>query len=126
MKTKYTVALAMAGSFALGAVAVEGLHAQAKPPGYAIAEITVKDQDAYTKEFVPLAVKVMAGGKFLVRGGRTEPMLGSPPASRVIVIQYESFEKAKEWANAQATKEAFAIGQKYADIRQFVVEGLAP
>jgi hypothetical protein len=31
---KYQVALAMVGSFALGAVAVESLHAQAKPFGY--------------------------------------------------------------------------------------------
>ncbi len=62
------------------------------------------------KEFVRVAVKVMQGGKFLVRGGKTEPMSGSAPAPRVIVIQYESFDKAKEWANAPATKDAFAIG----------------
>ena len=44
MKSKYTVALAMAASFALGSLAVQGLHAQAKPPGYYVGEITVKDQ----------------------------------------------------------------------------------
>ena len=35
MKTHYSVTLAMLAGFGLGAVAVEGLHAQAKPPGTA-------------------------------------------------------------------------------------------
>ncbi|WP_197033696.1 hypothetical protein [Bradyrhizobium sp. URHD0069] len=32
MKTHYTVTLAMLAGFGLGAVAVQGLHAQANPP----------------------------------------------------------------------------------------------
>jgi len=47
MKAKYTIALAMIGSFALGAAAVQGLHAQSKPPAYVIAEINVTDKDGY-------------------------------------------------------------------------------
>jgi len=47
LNTKYKYALAMGISFALGAVAVQGLHAQSKPPAYYIGEITVKDQDAF-------------------------------------------------------------------------------
>ena len=42
MKTRYTVALSMIAGAALGAAAIQGLHAQAKPPVYAVAEITVK------------------------------------------------------------------------------------
>ena len=38
MKTRYAVALAVVVCFGLGAVAVQGLHAQAKPPVYCIAE----------------------------------------------------------------------------------------
>jgi hypothetical protein len=37
-----TVGLAMVASAALGATAVQTLHAQAKPPAYYIAEITIK------------------------------------------------------------------------------------
>jgi hypothetical protein len=44
--------LAMAGSFALGAAAVQSLHAQATPPGYAIIEVNVTDKEGYTKESV--------------------------------------------------------------------------
>jgi len=40
MKARSKIALQWLGVFALGAAAVQGLHAQAKPPGYAIIEST--------------------------------------------------------------------------------------
>jgi len=57
MAASNTVALAMAASLALGGLAVQGLHAQAKPAGYYVGEITVKDQVGYMKGFVPPATK---------------------------------------------------------------------
>ena len=44
MNQNITVGLAMIASAALGAAAVQTLHAQAKPPAYNVAEITIKDQ----------------------------------------------------------------------------------
>src|SRR6202046_4140563 len=87
MKTKYTVALAMAASFVLGVLAVQGLHAQAKPAGYVVVEVAVTDKDAYAKEFIPPAAKAIeeGGGKYVVRGGKTISFQGTPPASRVVV-----------------------------------------
>jgi uncharacterized protein (DUF1330 family) len=128
MKAKYKVALAMIGSFALGAVAVEGLHAQARPVAFIVAEIGVTDPDGYSKEFLPPVLKTIqeAGGKFLARGGRTVSFEGAPPAPRVVVTQYESMEKAQAWWNSPATKDALAIGRKYATFRQFGVEGATP
>ena len=41
MKVRYTVALAMFASFGLGVAAVQGLHAQAKPPVFSVAEIDI-------------------------------------------------------------------------------------
>jgi hypothetical protein len=53
----------MVGSFALGAAAVQNLHAQATPPGYAIVEVNVTDKEGYTKEFVPrIAKEIQAAG----------------------------------------------------------------
>src|SRR2546430_15251432 len=71
MKTHYTVVLAMAAGFGLGAVAVQGLHAQAKPPVYFVAEIDVTNPDAYAKEYAPKAQAIIkaAGGRFLAIGG---------------------------------------------------------
>jgi hypothetical protein len=55
MKSNYKVAVAMLAGVALGALLVQGLHAQAKPPIYVVAEIDVSNIDAYLKEYVPLA-----------------------------------------------------------------------
>jgi uncharacterized protein (DUF1330 family) len=125
MKAKFGVALAMVGSFALGAVAIEGLHAQAKPAGYVIAEVTVKDPEKYKTEFVPPATKAIqdAGGKYIIQGGKTISFEGEPPAPRVVVFQFESMDEAQSWWNSQARKDADATGDKYATFRIYAVEG---
>ena len=82
----------------------------------------------YSSEFAPLIAKAIAdaGGKFLARGGKTVPMHGASPAQRVVIVQFESLEKAEAWANSAASKAAFAIGEKYAKLNDFLVEGVAP
>jgi uncharacterized protein (DUF1330 family) len=128
MKTKYAVAFAMLASFALGAAAVQGLHAQAKPPAYSVVEVTVSNQDGYTKEYVPPVTKAIqdAGGKFLARGGRTISFEGAPPAPRIVLIQWESLDKVQAFQDSSTYKDAQKIGQKYATFRIFGVEGVAP
>jgi hypothetical protein len=71
MKTSYTVTLAMLAGCAFGAAAVQGLHAQAKPPIYYVVEIDTTDPDAYAKEFAPKAQAIIkaAGGRFVAIGG---------------------------------------------------------
>lgn len=126
MKTKYTILTATIAGFALGAITVQALHAQAKPAAYGIAEVTISNQDGYSKEFLPAVRKTIAdaGGKFLAAGGKTESMTGTPPAPRVVIIQWPNLDAADAWWNAAATKDAFKIGEKYATLRTFAVEGL--
>jgi len=128
MKARYTVGLLLLAGVAMGSTATHMLRAQPKPMGYVIAENVVKDQDAYAKEFAPVIAKTIqeAGGKFLARGGKTVGIHGTPPAPRVVIVQFESWEKAQEWANSPATKAAFAIGEKYATLNDYAVEGVSP
>jgi uncharacterized protein (DUF1330 family) len=128
MKATSKIALAMVASFALGAAAVQTLHAQATPPGYAIVEVNVTDKDAYTKEFLPVIAKDIqaAGGKYVVRGGNPVTLQGAPPASRVAVLQFDSVDKLKAWWSSPGHTSAQAIGDKYATTRAFAVEGTAP
>ena len=55
MKTRYIVALSMLAGAAIAGTAIQGLHAQAKPPFYTASEIQITNMDAYTKEFVSVA-----------------------------------------------------------------------
>ena len=122
------VGLAMIAGAALGAAAVQTLHAQAKPPAYNVAEITIKDQDGYNKEYLPLVAKAItdAGGKFIVRGGKTISYEGAAPAPRVVVVQFENLDKLQALYNSASYKDAIAVGDKYSTQRIFAVEGISP
>jgi uncharacterized protein (DUF1330 family) len=120
--------LATAGSFALGAAAMHGLHAQAKPLAYVIAEIEVSNADAYAKEFIPSAAKAIedAGGKFIVRGGKTKSFMGAAPENRIVVFHFDNIEKAEAWWDSPGRKNSQPIGDKYAKFRIYAAEGVTP
>jgi uncharacterized protein (DUF1330 family) len=124
MKTHYTVALAMFAGLGLGAVAVKGLHAQAKPPVYSVVEIEIADQAAYST-YVPKAQAAIkaAGGKILVAGGAITAVDGDPPKSRVVIQQWDSLEKFQAYRNSAAFKDLLAIREKVAKFHTFVVDG---
>jgi uncharacterized protein (DUF1330 family) len=127
MKTNHKVTLALIVGAAVGAAAIQGLHAQANTPVYVIEEIDVSNQDSFLKEY---AVKARSlgrafGGRILVTGsGKITPIEGEPPKSRVIVLKWESLERVQAWINSSAYKELRKIGDKYAKFRIFAVEGL--
>src|ERR1700674_3009616 len=102
MKTQYTVALAMLAGIGIGATAVQGLHAQAKPPVYIVTEIDVSNIDAYTKEYVPLARAAIknSGGKLLGASQKVTMIEGAPQNSRVTINVFDSLEKAQASRNA--------------------------
>src|SRR5262245_5618207 len=126
MHSRSKTVLALVAGVALGAAAVQGLHAQSKPPVYAVAEITVTNLDAYLKEYSPLAQAGIknSGGKLLAAGQTVTSIEGSPPANRVAIQQWESLEKLQAWRNSAEFKKAREVGDKYAKFRTFVVEGL--
>jgi uncharacterized protein (DUF1330 family) len=126
MKTRCTVALSIVAGVAVGAAAVQALHAQAKPPAYVIAEIDVTNLEPYDKEYVPPAAKAVTdgGGKYIVRGGRTVALYGEPPKPRIAVMVFESMDKARAAFDSPAYKAAKTLGDKYATFRVYAVEGL--
>jgi uncharacterized protein (DUF1330 family) len=131
MNTRTALALSSLASIllgaALGAAAVQTLHAQAKPPAYVIAEIDVTNVEPYDKEYVPPAAKAVTdgGGKYIVRGGATVALFGAPPKPRIAVMMFESMEKARTAFDSPAYKAAKKVGDKYAKFRVYAVEGLA-
>jgi uncharacterized protein (DUF1330 family) len=125
MGTHYTVTLAMLVGFGLGAVAVQGLHAQSKAPVYQITEIDVTDQEGYAKNYVPRIVPALkeAGARFIVQAGKTYPFEGEPP-KRIVVLTWDSIEKAEAFRDSAVGKELQSVRDKYAKFRSFAVEGL--
>jgi uncharacterized protein (DUF1330 family) len=126
MKSNYKVAAAMLAGVALGALAVQGLHAQAKPALYSVAEIDVSNLDAYLKEYVPLAQAAIkaGGGRILAAGQNITAIEGTPPKSRVAILQWESIEQYNAWRKSAAYVDARKIADKYAKFRSFAIEGM--
>jgi uncharacterized protein (DUF1330 family) len=119
--------LATVVGFALGAAAIQALHAQTKLPAYAVLETDVTNVEAYLKEYAPLAAKALiaAGGKFLARGGKNIAIDGEPPKSRTNIVAFDSLEQAQVAFTSPEYREIRKTGEKYAKFRVWVVEGLA-
>jgi uncharacterized protein (DUF1330 family) len=126
MKSRYTVALSMVAGAALTVGVMQGLHAQATPPVYVVAEIDVSNVDAYTKEYAPKAQALIRsmGGKFLAAGQKVTSLEGEPLKTRVAVQVWPSMDKVQAWQKSAELKELRTIVKDYAKFRVFAVEGL--
>jgi uncharacterized protein (DUF1330 family) len=111
----------------IGAVSMHALRAQAKPPAYLITEITVKNEDGYSRQFLPARGKAIqdAGGKYIVRTGDSVAVAGQPPAQRIIIAQFDDIDKLSAFVDSSAFKDSEDIGERYADIRIYGVEGVS-
>ena len=131
MKSKYTLALGLMAGAAIGAVAVERLHAQAKPPVYVVTEISVTDPENYGKEFAPKAqASIKAAGGRLVAIGGTGGASAKPVSAiegdapkRVTINVWESMDAFTKWYNGAEYQAALKIGEKYAKFRRYALEG---
>lgn len=125
MKTKYTVALSMLAGMAVGAVAVQSLHAQAKPPVYMIALNEVTDVDRYVKEYVPPAqASVKAHGGVYVAAGPGTLIEGDLPKGPVVVLRWDSMEALKAWKDSPDFVAAYEVGKKYTKFNIVAVFGV--
>jgi uncharacterized protein (DUF1330 family) len=125
MKLLVSVVLATSVGVCVGATGVEVLRAQAKPPVYAIAEVDVRDPDAYAKEYIPLArSRIKAHGGQTLAAGSAVAIDGEPPKPRVAIVKWDSIEQLKDWRNSPEYMKARAIGEKFATYRVIAIEGL--
>ena len=131
MRSNYKIAVAVTAGVAIGALAVQGLHAQAKPPVYFVAEIEVTNPDAYAKEYAPKAQAIIkaAGGRFLAIGGSaattgTVTALDGDAPKRAVVQVWDSMEKIRAWRANPEYIELRKVGEQYAKFRSFAVDGV--
>ena len=93
--------------------------------GYVIAQIKVTDPETYPK-YVAMVQPTIAqfGGAFLVRGGRSESHEGTPPGDRNVVIQFPTYDAAREWYHSDIYAEAKALRMSASTSVQTIVEGI--
>ena len=125
MKASYTIALATLAGAVIGAGTVQTLHAQAKPPVYAIALNQLTNAEGYAKEYLPKGrAAILAHGGVYVAAGKGAVVTGTVSADRVVVLRFESMDAVKSWFNSPDYQAANQIGQKYAKYNIIAVDGV--
>ena len=105
MNKYIAVALALLAGIGIGAMTVQGLHAQAKPKAYTVVESVTLDgaaQAAYTPLIVA-AIKAAGGRNFNTAGGKIVAFEGEAP-KRVAINEWDSLEQAQAFYNSAAAK----------------------
>ncbi len=94
-------------------------------PAYVIVDIDVRDPKTYSDYIAKAPATVTAfGGKYLARAGRTEKLEGDWTPKRLVILQFESLERAKEWLNSPDYTPVKALRHKAAHSNMVVIEGV--
>jgi uncharacterized protein (DUF1330 family) len=92
---------------------------------YVIVEIEVVDPTGYEEYKKKAAATVHAhGGTYIVRGGRTEVLEGDWQPKRIVILQFDSMERAKEWLNCEEYREPRKMRHATAKTNMVLVEGV--
>ena len=92
---------------------------------YVIVEIDIVDPAGY-QEYKELAGATVEkyGGKYIVRGGRTEVLEGDWEPKRIVILEFESMQRAKEWLNCEEYRKPRTMRHRTAKTNMIVVEGV--
>ncbi|HOX82909.1 MAG TPA: DUF1330 domain-containing protein [Chryseolinea sp.] len=94
-------------------------------PAYVIVDVTVLNKDEYEgyKKLTPPSIAAY-GGKFIVRGGATESLEGDWNPERIVILEFENMQLAKEWWRSELYAPAKEIRQRNAKTKMILVEGI--
>ena len=119
-KRKFAIAVAFATVAIASAAAFQGTGKK----GYIIAQVDVTNPQQYA-EYAKLTPALIekAGGRFIARGGRIATLEGPAARSRVVIIEFPSFERAQEFYNSPGYVAARKLREGAATAQLVLVEG---
>ena len=127
MNTQYKIGLAVVMGAVLGAAAVQGLNAQAKPKAYMVTESEVLDAAAlaaYSPK-AQAAVQAAGGRRLAPPTGTVVAVVGEAP-KRIGISEWDSVEKAQAYRNSAAYTDLTPQRDKATKtIRVYIKEGAA-
>jgi uncharacterized protein (DUF1330 family) len=92
---------------------------------YVIVDLEIVDPsgfEEYKKRVVPLVEKY--GGKYIVAGGQVETVEGDWKPKRIVILEFESMQRAKEWLNCEEYREPREMRHHSAKTKMILVEGV--
>lgn len=96
-------------------------------PAYVISEVEMRDTAGF-EAYRAIAAKtiVQYGGRYLVRGGAANLVEGAPPPKTIIVVEFPTMERLREWYASPEYAEALKLRRTALDRRLIFVEGITP
>jgi uncharacterized protein (DUF1330 family) len=126
MKTNYKVALAALAGISIGIVGANAIQTELKtPPGYVIAEVEVNDQATMQKYGAKVPETLLPfNHHYVILSDKIQALEGEPPKGGIVMIAFDSVEKARAWYDSPAYTAIRPLRQSAAKSRIFIVEGL--
>jgi uncharacterized protein (DUF1330 family) len=92
---------------------------------YVVVDIEVTDPVLYDeyKKLAPPAVAAY-GGKYLARGGKTEVLEGEWAPKRLVILEFESLERAKQWWDSSEYAEAKKLRIQTTHTNMLILDGV--
>jgi uncharacterized protein (DUF1330 family) len=96
-------------------------------PAYVISEVEARDQAAM-QAYRTLAAQTIAlyGGRYLARGGAAEVVEGGPAPKTIIIVEFPTMERLRQWYASPEYAEALKLRQTALERRLMFVEGFIP
>ena len=93
--------------------------------GYVLIDVEITDHAAFAglRDRAPAIVEAH-GGRFLVRGGAAEVVQGDWTPHRVVIVEFDSVERAKSWWNSPEHTELRALLDRCSRSTTTIVEGV--
>jgi uncharacterized protein (DUF1330 family) len=92
---------------------------------YVIVEIEITDPVGYEEYKKQAGATVEKyGGKYIVRGGKTEVLEGDWKPKRIVVLEFPTMERAKEWLNSDEYREPRKMRHRTARTHMLVIDGV--
>lgn len=93
--------------------------------GYIYAELEVTNHERFYNEYMPRVQPVLAkwNAKFLIGGGDPQVLEGDRVVKRVVLVEFESVEKAKEFYHSKEYQEVSGYRYDSAKTHLVILEG---
>lgn len=94
---------------------------------FIVVQIAVEDPIAYQryKELAPPSIAAY-GGRYVVRGGQSEVLEGSWQPERLVVLEFPTVARAREWWSSPEYAPAKALRGRCARTEMLLIEGMPP
>jgi Uncharacterized conserved protein len=93
---------------------------------YVISEITAIVDPALMEEYRSLAQRAITkyGGSYIVRGGAIEKIEGESAPHAIVIVEFPTMERAREWYRSAEYAKALAICPKALHRKLLLAEGI--